>query len=95
MKENELREKVENILKLDFNDDDQTESILSLINKEVLKARIDELEELVVEFNDEEKEDFGMTHFFDEVTRKHAELRIKQIQSELNEVENERGEKNG
>ena len=86
MKEKELREKVENILKLDFNDDDQTESILSLINKEVLKARIDELGEL---------KDVTFWESCDHVREEHNEKidkRIEQLQSKLNEVENERGE---
>ena len=85
---NELREKVEEII-TNMNCGWSTDAILSIINQEVIKGRIDELGEL---------KDVTFWESCDHVREEHNEKidkRIEQLQSELNEVENERGEKNG
>lgn len=62
-----------------------TKELLSLIKQECFKARIDEVKELLGTYFSCNSPDEPLTveYFFDEVTRKHSEVRIEQLQSQL------------
>ena len=81
---NEITKKVEEIiekqLSLKLTGEQFIQSITSLIEQEVLKGRIDEQEDYSCCIDPATGE-----QFFDDVTVKHAELRIEQLQEQLKE----------
>ena len=64
-----------------------SKAILTWHDDKVLEARIDDLEELTGELEEDYDSDGFKNYFFGEVTRKHAEIRIKQLQ-QLNDAKN-------